>query len=80
MEKNEKIWKRRSQDLKDRRSEVFNNEMHCIFDCWNEQIIDLKNALPGFSGIGLNETTLSLRDHNVRVPIEEVPRYIFKAR
>jgi hypothetical protein len=29
-------------------------ELHCLFDAWNEHIIDLKNNRLGFSGIGLN--------------------------
>jgi|JI10StandDraft_1071094.scaffolds.fasta_scaffold4814887_1 hypothetical protein len=62
------------------RHEVFNNEMHCIFDCWNEQIIQIKQILPGFSGIGLNETTLSLQDHNVKVALNDVSYYINRAR
>lgn len=62
------------------RHEYFNNEMHCLFDCWNEQIIQIKQMLPGFSGIGLNEATLSLQDHNVKVAVGDVPYYVNRAR
>lgn len=54
--------------------------MHCVFDCWNEQIIHLKNQLPGFSGIGLNEPTLALKDHNKPVLAKEVKDYMEKSK
>jgi hypothetical protein len=64
VDKRERLWQRRQQDLRNRRAEVLNIEMHCVFDCWNEQIITIKSQLPGYSGIGLNEPTLALKDHN----------------
>lgn len=42
-------------------------ELHCLFDAWNEQIIEIKNNRNGFSGIGLNEITLSMIDRNQKV-------------
>ncbi len=50
-------------------------ELHCLFDAWNEQIIELKNNHNGFSGIGLNELTLSMIDRNKKVresAVEEI--------
>lgn len=46
-----------------------------MFDAWNEQIIELKNNHNGFSGIGLNELTLSMVDRNKKVresAVEEI--------
>ena len=35
-----------------------------MFDAWNEQIIEMKANKTGFSGIGLNELTLSMINRN----------------
>lgn len=48
-----------------------NIEIHCIFDAWNEEIISLRSERIGYSGIGLNELTLSIVDQNVRVREEQ---------
>lgn len=47
---------------------MLNIEVHCIFDAWNEELIALRSEKPGFSGIGLNELTLAVHDHNTRIP------------
>ena len=51
-------------------------EFHCLFDAWNEQIIELKNNHNGFSGIGLNELTLSMVDRNKKVKQREVQEVV----
>jgi hypothetical protein len=50
---------------------VLNIEIHCIFDAWNEELIYLRSQKAGYSGIGLNELTLSVKDHNCLVPLAE---------
>jgi hypothetical protein len=57
--------------------EVMNIELHCIFDSWNEEIMQICSVRAGFSGIGLNELTLSMINHNRHIPekrVEEVVR------
>lgn len=55
-------------------------ELHCLFDAWNEQIIDLKNNRLGFSGIGLNELTLSMIDRNKKIKEDEVKEIMQESR
>lgn len=50
---------------------MLNIEVHCIFDAWNEELIFLRSQKAGYSGIGLNELTLSIKDHNCLIPKEE---------
>jgi hypothetical protein len=50
---------------------VLNIEVHCLFDAWNEELIFLRSQKAGYSGIGLNELTLSVRDHNWHVPMDD---------
>lgn len=57
-----------------------NIELHCIFDSWNEQIIQICSTRPGFSGIGLNEVTLSMKNHNRSVPLERSQPLITQAK
>ena len=57
-----------------------NIELHCIFDSWNEEIIKLCSVRPGFSGIGLNELTLSMIDHNRSVSLEKCESIIGESR
>lgn len=50
---------------------MLNIEVHCLFDAWNEELIFLRSQKAGYSGIGLNELTLSVRDHNWQVSASE---------
>ena len=57
-----------------------NIEIHCLFDSWNEEIIQICSQRSGFSGIGLNELTLSLIDHNKPVKIDNTISIVDRAR
>lgn len=46
-------------------------ELHSILDAWNEQLIKYRENKLGYSGIGLNEISLSLIDRICREMTEE---------
>ena len=76
----DKLLQNRKQHAKDLFWEVVNIEIHCIFDAWNEEIIQIKSEKPGFSGIGMNELSLSLVDHNRNVNAEKVEEIIAESK
>jgi hypothetical protein len=47
-----------------------------MFDAWNEELIYLRSQKVGYSGIGLNELTLSVKDNNLLVKIDETLKFI----
>lgn len=57
-----------------------NIELHCIFDSWNEEIIQICSVRCGFSGIGLNELTLSMINHNKPVPQHKSETVVMDAK
>lgn len=59
---------------------MLNIEIHCIFDAWNEELIHLRSQKAGYSGIGLNELSLSIKDHNCQVPLPHTLLIIAQAR
>ena len=71
MQQREKYICNRKNHTKELRWEVLNIEIHCIFDAWNEELIYLRSQKAGYSGIGLNELTLSVKDHNSLVQVQE---------
>ena len=64
MRQREKFVESRKRHTKGLRWEILNIEVHSIFDAWNEQLIELRTKKSGYSGIGLNELTLSTIDQN----------------
>jgi hypothetical protein len=74
VQQREKYLCSRRNHTRELRWEVLNIEVHCLFDAWNEELIFLRSQKAGYSGIGLNELTLSVRDHNWQVtPPETLP-------
>lgn len=67
LQQREKYVCNRKNHTRELRWEVLNIEIHCIFDAWNEELIFLRSQKAGYSGIGLNELTLSVLDHNWQV-------------
>jgi hypothetical protein len=76
----EKYTCNRRNHTRELRWEVLNIEIHCIFDAWNEELIALRSEKAGYSGIGLNELTLSVYDHNSQVAARDTLPIIAEGR
>ena len=63
LEERQELKRREGEEL---RTEIMKIELHMVLDSWNEHLIKYRENTTGFSGIGLNELSISLIERVTR--------------